>query len=388
MKMNECENCGNKFSRSDNLKRHQNTCRVQNKPETVLGRGIKRKYDAKSHDGSSVFMNSVNEEDITIAVKENNNKKPKNFQLARFIDNIINKNPGGDNNVIQAFKSTSEEEEEDGDDNNMIQRFKSTSIGNGEENLTTNSDNEPVQEILSVHETAKKLNIIPESDESSEDEDIIEHSSTKKQTLNSVSEDDNEDTVLGRGNEKEDEIDHDEDDSDNENVSEWELKDRLHREINRMRVFELDLTANKALSNINLLEYIDLLKVPKFRGVFHIDELPKRINAVECGIVNLSPHEQLGTHWVCYAKVHKTRIYFDSFGRKTPLAIQKYMKTAEEFRNDTPVIARNTDIVQGVNTVICGHLCLFVLTSLLRERFSFRQVMDQLNHAFSENYYW
>ena len=48
----------------------------------------------------------------------------------------------------------------------MIQQFKSTSIGNGVENLSTNSDKEPVQEILSVHETAKKLNIIPESDES------------------------------------------------------------------------------------------------------------------------------------------------------------------------------------------------------------------------------
>ena len=43
------------------------------------------------------------------------------------------------------------------------------------------------------------------------------------------------------------------------------------------------------------------------------DELPKRINPVECVIVNLSPHEQLGSHWVCYAKVHETRIYFDSF---------------------------------------------------------------------------
>ena len=104
-------------------------------------------------------------------------------------------------------------------------------------------------------------------------------------------------------------------------------------------MFELDLDADRALSNIDLLEYIKLLKVPKFRGVFHRDELPKRINAVECGIVNLSPHEQLGTHWVCYAKVHKTRIYFDSFGRKTPLEIQMYMKTAEEFRNNDPVIS-------------------------------------------------
>ena len=116
------------------------------------------------------------------------------------------------------------------------------------------------------------------------------------------------------------------------------------------------------------------------------DELPERINPVECGIVNLSPHEQLGTHWVCYAKVHKTRIYFDSFGRKTPLEIQKYMKTAEEFRNNTPVIESSADIVQRVNTDICGHLCLFVLTSLMRERLPYQQIMNQLNYTFSEHF--
>ena len=104
MKMNACENCGNKFSRSDNLKRHQSNCRVQNKPEMVLERGVKRQYDAKAHDGSSMFVNS--EEDITIAVKENNDQKPKNSQLTRCIDDIINKTPDGHNNMIQLFKST------------------------------------------------------------------------------------------------------------------------------------------------------------------------------------------------------------------------------------------------------------------------------------------
>ena len=111
------------------------------------------------------------------------------------------------------------------------------------------------------------------------------------------------------------------------------------------------------------------------------------MNDKECGIVNLSPHEQLGTHWVCYVKIHNTLIYFDSFGRKTPIEIQQYLKTDKEFRNNVPTIQRNTDIVQRINTKICGHLCLFVLSSLMRENFSFHQVMDQLNHAFEEQYY-
>ena len=130
-----------------------------------------------------------------------------------------------------------------------------------------------------------------------------------------------------------------------------------------------------------------LLKVPYFRNVFRIDELPKRVNDKECGIVNLSPHEQLGTHWVCYVKNHSTLIYFNSFGQKTPLEIQRYLKTKQDFKNDITAIQRNTDIVQRKNIKICGHLCLFVLTSLMRENFSFQQVIDQLNHAFDEYYY-
>ena len=386
----ECNKCRKKLASYKTLWQHKKTC----------------KYSCSK---GKMLMNTVDNKAAT-TVEENNHQRPKDSRLSSFIDDIINKKPESENA--------------------MIQPLKSTPMSYAEQNMVdpSLSNKEPVEEILSVHETAKKLNIIPESDESSDDESIVEHPSPKKRKLkdaddapltitdvHNVSKDDNlsqgnenidnkregkdeneenedvsdydmdnnDDTVLGEGSDNEDESDNDDD----ENISKHELKSRLHRSVNNLKMFELDLDADKALSNIDLLEYIDILKVPKFRGVFMRDELPKRINPVECGIVNLSPHEQLGTHWVCYAKVHKTRIYFDSFGRKTPLEIQKYMKTAEEFRNDTPVIERSTDIVQRVNTKICGHLCLFVLTSLMRERLSYQRVKDQLNDAFSEYYY-
>ena len=117
------------------------------------------------------------------------------------------------------------------------------------------------------------------------------------------------------------------------------------------------------------------------------DELPEQVNAVECGIVNLSTYQHLGTHWVCYIKIHHNRFYFDSFGRKTPLEIQKYLKTAKEFRNNLPAIWTSTDVVQTPKTEICGHLCLFFLTSLMREHLSFQHVIDQLIYGHS-HYYW
>ena len=331
--MKDCEHCGNKFSRLDNLKRHQNTCQVQNQRNAVLERGVK-------HDTNSV--------------KESNMQCKNNPLLTKSIINkIINDNPNENNEE---------------DKNNTIQQIQSTSIGNGKDDSVRNLDKVPT-----IHEAAKKLKIIPESDDESSDDDSI---------IEDEYESDNEDmeTNERKINEKEDE--------NYENITKDELKDRLYTSSNIMSVFGLKLLANRALSNIEILEYIMILKVPKFRDVFHIDELPKKVNDVECGIVNLSSHEQMGTHWVCYIKIHKNRIFFDSIGRKTPLQIQKYLKTSEEFNDNTPTIQRNTDIVQRFNTKICGHLCLFVLTSLMRERFlSFHQVMDQLNCAFDENYY-
>ena len=102
--------------------------------------------------------------------------------------------------------------------------------------------------------------------------------------------------------------------------------------------------------------------------------------------MNLNTPEE--PHWICYAKkFYKNRCYFDSFGENVPLEIQRYMKTEEEFRDNIPVIQRNDVTVQRMDTKISGHLCLFVLTSIMRERFSFKQVMEQLNHAYAEHFY-
>ena len=144
------------------------------------------------------------------------------------------------------------------------------------------------------------------------------------------------------------------------------------------------IPTGKGLTNFDIFKYIDILQVPHFRGVFMRDELPQRIKTLECGIMNFNTHEQIGSHWVCYVRNHNTRIYFDSFGQITPLELQKYLKTKVEFQTEVPVIERNTDIVQKPNTNICGHLCLFVLTSLMREHISYQQFLDQLNDGYSQ----
>ena len=79
------------------------------------------------------------------------------------------------------------------------------------------------------------------------------------------------------------------------------------------------------------------------------------------------------------------RIYFDSFGQVTLDEVQKYLKTKKEYEMGKAVIQRNTDIVQRINTHVCGHLCLFVLRSLMCEHQSFQDVLNQLNDGYTQD---
>ena len=151
-----------------------------------------------------------------------------------------------------------------------------------------------------------------------------------------------------------------------------------------MKVYGLDISSAKPLTNFDLIKYAHELKIENFRGVFMRDTLPKSPNHKECGIVNFNTSDQAGSHWVCYYKNRKNRIYFDSFGQVTLMEIQKYLKTKQEFDSEKSVIQRNTDIVQHVNTHVCGHLCLFVLTTLTREHLSYQDVLNRLNDGYSQ----
>ena len=118
-----------------------------------------------------------------------------------------------------------------------------------------------------------------------------------------------------------------------------------------MIVYGLDIPDNKGLTNIELAEYVKALGINHFRGIYMRDTLPKAgPRRKECGIMNLNTSREPGSHWVCYFKddTIRRRIYFDSFGQVTPMEIQKYLKTKNEYETEKAVIQRNTDIVQRV----------------------------------------
>ena len=131
------------------------------------------------------------------------------------------------------------------------------------------------------------------------------------------------------------------------------------------------------LSNFDILKIAKHLEIPNFKGVFTRDQLPEKIGNRESGIVNFNTSKEPGSHWVAYFRDGSKKIYFDSFGQVIPTEIQKYLKTKDEYRNNQPVIERNTDVVQEPNTVICGHLCLYVLDNLSKG-VNFQEIINTL----------
>ena len=114
------------------------------------------------------------------------------------------------------------------------------------------------------------------------------------------------------------------------------------------------LVPYKPLTNFELLEFAQKLLL-ELRGVFMRDNLPVFPHENERGIVNFNKTNENGSHWVCYHKIGNCKIYFDSYGQVVLQEVREYLKSP---------IYRNTDIVQPLNTFICGHLCLYVLKSL------------------------
>ena len=75
-----------------------------------------------------------------------------------------------------------------------------------------------------------------------------------------------------------------------------------------------------------------------------------------------------GTHWVAwYKNGDKNKIYFDSYGVQPPLEAIDYLGKS---------IYYNTDQVQPVGEVFCGHLCLYVLKEL-SEGHQFQNILNK-----------
>ena len=125
---------------------------------------------------------------------------------------------------------------------------------------------------------------------------------------------------------------------------------------------------NKSLTNFELMNAVEKLKIPRFRGVFMRNNLPPKPRKRESGIFNLDDATSRGTHWVAWYKNNEDKFYFDSFGVQPPNELIEYLHSP---------IFYNTERIQPNGQVFCGHLCLYVLCRLSRGE-NLQEIIDDL----------
>ena len=69
-----------------------------------------------------------------------------------------------------------------------------------------------------------------------------------------------------------------------------------------MKVYGLNISEDRGLTNIDLYRYARELKIDNCRGVFMRDTLPRITHQTECGIANFNTSGEVGSHCVCYFK--------------------------------------------------------------------------------------
>ena len=93
------------------------------------------------------------------------------------------------------------------------------------------------------------------------------------------------------------------------------------------------------------------------------DQLPKKPNNVETGIINLDNSSGPGTHWVAYAIDPRGIVYFDSYGLAPPKEFMQYVNEKSE-RFSIPIFYSTLPTQQLNDPPICGREVLNVLTEI------------------------
>ena len=116
---------------------------------------------------------------------------------------------------------------------------------------------------------------------------------------------------------------------------------------------------NVTLTNLEIDDYTKKLKLKHYISHRMRDELIGKPKTNECGVINTDISSGKGFHYVCYFKKGNSKIYFDSFGLKPLIEIQRYLG-----KN----ILYSTFRIQKLEDTNCGKYSLYVLYRLNQRR--------------------
>ena len=87
-----------------------------------------------------------------------------------------------------------------------------------------------------------------------------------------------------------------------------------------------------------------------FKGVFAINEIPRRLKPPSCFIVNTDPKGEPGTHWICCYDTINTVNIFDSLGSN----VEKNTYFNDYLFTTTRAVYKNECRIQSTKSDICG----------------------------------
>ena len=140
------------------------------------------------------------------------------------------------------------------------------------------------------------------------------------------------------------------------------------------------------LRNLDLMDWVNYLKIPDFKGIFARDS-PDHLHQTGCCIINLDDGIGNGTHWVASFIKSKVIYYFDSFSLPPPVEFVDYARELGmkyQYNYGYPI--------QNILSVRCGYYCLYFLDNIWRKSFyDCLKVFDladtQKNEKFIKKYF-
>lgn len=100
-----------------------------------------------------------------------------------------------------------------------------------------------------------------------------------------------------------------------------------------------------------------------YKGVFPCDSLPKKFSLPAIFVINLSPHNEPGSHWVAvYISPNRYAFYFDSFGLPVKNSFIIRFLRAHSVRN-----IYNKKQLQHITSKKCGQFCCVFAISILKK---------------------
>lgn len=117
-----------------------------------------------------------------------------------------------------------------------------------------------------------------------------------------------------------------------------------------------------------------------FEGVFPSDRLPAFCDENKTAMVmNLDPHDQAGSHWVCLYIENGHGEYFDSYGESPP--VKNFVSFIK--RNCTSWNFNRNEL-QSLNTDVCGDYCIWFLSERARGK-SMQDIVSQFSNDCKNN---